>query len=140
MRLSANKGFTLPELLLASLILILALSGMLTLFVSCIFLNDASANLSTAVTHAEYILEEIREAGFSGLEDRINSNNGTPAGWDLDTAEIQATYGIAPLRSERITTAVSSSGNPLGVAVGVSWVDRTGRARDTELRTMVTDY
>jgi len=137
---SSDRGFTLPELLLAAVILAVALSGLLMLFINCIFLNESSRNLTTAATHAEYIMEEIRGNGFAGLEDKITANNGTPAGWDLNSAEIQSQYNLAPLSGETITTAVTQSGNPVGVSVKVNWSDRTHRERSAELRTLITDY
>ncbi len=136
MRLS-DKGFTLPELLLAVIILAVVLSGLLMLFINCIFLNEASRNLTTATTHAEYIMEEIRGAGLIGLEDRIGANE-----WDLDAAEIQSPpYNLTPLTNETIiTTTVLPSGNPLGVSVKVNWSDRTHREREIELQTLITNY
>ena len=141
MRLS-DKGFTLPELLLAAVILAVVLSGLLMLFINCIFLNESNRNLTLATTHAEYIMEEIRAAGFAGLEDRIVNNNGTPLGWDLDSAEIQSEYNLTPLTNETIeTTTVTPSGsNPLGVSVRVGWEDRTHREREIELQTLITNY
>jgi prepilin-type N-terminal cleavage/methylation domain-containing protein len=136
MRLS-DKGFTLPELLLAAIILALVLSGLLMLFINCIFLNESNRNLTTATTHAEYIMEQIRGAGFIGLEDRIGANE-----WDLNAVEIQSPpYNLTPLTNETITTtAVLPSGNPFGVSVKVNWRDRTHRDRETELQSLITDY
>lgn len=139
MRLS-DRAFTLPELLIAAVILAVALSGLLMLFINCILLNESNRNLTVATSHGEYILEEIRGAGFSGLEAQIVNNNGTPAGWDLDAGQIQSQYNLTALADETISTWVTQSGNPLGVSVQVSWSDRTHRQRQTELQTFITDY
>lgn len=139
MRLS-DKGLTLPELLLAAVILTFVLSGLLMLFINCTVLNEANRNLTTATAHAQYVMEDIRAAGFGGLETRINNNNGIPLGWDLGTTQIQSEYNLTPLSNEAITTLVTQSGNPLGVSVRISWNDATHRPRQTELQTLITNY
>ncbi|MDI6605875.1 MAG: prepilin-type N-terminal cleavage/methylation domain-containing protein [Candidatus Omnitrophota bacterium] len=140
MRLSDKKGFTLPELLLAAVILVFVLTGLLALFINCTFLNEANRNLATAGSHAQYVMEDIRAAGFVGLEARVNDNNGTPLGWDLNSAQIQSEYNLTPLTGETINTSVIQSGNPVGVSVRISWNDSTGRPRERELQTLITDY
>lgn len=134
-----NKGFTLAELLLAAVILSFVLSGLLLLFTNCFLLNESSRNLSVATSHAEYIMEEIRSASFTGLEARINAAGAN--GWDLDTAQLQGVpYSFSTLSNESVSTAVFQSGNPLGVSVTLNWQDRGAKDRSTELRTYLTDY
>jgi prepilin-type N-terminal cleavage/methylation domain-containing protein len=136
-----QRGFTLSELLLATAILAFALTGLLLLFSNCILLNAANRNLSIATAHTEYIMEDIKAAGFTGLEGRINNNNGTPAGWDLNASQIQsAPYSLSALDTETISTTVFQSGNPLGVSVVVSWLDRGSKNRSLQLQTYLTDY
>lgn len=135
-----SKGFTLPELLLAAAILAFALSGLLLLFTNCILLNAANRNLSIATSHAQYIMEDIKVAGFTGLETRIINNNGTPTGWDLNVTQIEsAPYNLSALDTETIETDCGS-GDPLGVSVAVNWLDRAGKARSIQLQTLITDY
>jgi len=139
MKLS-NRGLTLAELLLACAIFAFALSGLLALFINCIFLNEGNRNLSAAIAHAQYVLEDIKNINFANaVETRINNNNGTPAGWDLNTNEVQAVYNLGPLTNERISTSVIQAGNPLGVLVRVDWDDHGRRARNIELTTVITD-
>jgi len=134
-----NKGLTLAELVLAAFILSFVLCGLLLLFTNCVLLNASSRDLSVATSHAEYVLEEIRAANFTGLEARIA--NGGASGWDLNSADLSAApYGFTILPAENITTGVFQSGNPLGVWVTVNWSDRVNRPRSTELRTSVTNY
>jgi len=130
-----DSGFTLAELLLACGILAFTLSGLLALFINCSFLNEANRNLAIAISHANFIMEEIRGTGFSGLEARINNNE-----WDLDAQQIQSDYNLTPLDNETITTTVTQSGDPLGVSVRVDWLDRGQRSRNTVLTTLITDY
>ncbi len=134
-----DKGFTLAELLLSAAILAFVLTGLLLLFISCSLLNEANRNMSIATSHAEYILEDIRSASFTGLETRIN-NNGTN-GWDLNSIQLQSSpYNFTTLAAEGITTSVFQSGNPLGISVEVAWQDRGQKDRAVELRTYFTDY
>lgn len=132
-------GFTLSELLLAAAILVFVLAGLLALFINCLVLNDANRNLTVATTHAQYIMENIKDAadtGFASLESNINSGN-----WDLNTSQIQsAPYNLPALNNENINTNVTQSGNPLGISVIVQWNDRGGRPRSTELDTLIANY
>jgi len=133
-----KKGFTLPELLLSTALLALALCGILALFISCAFLNESSRNLTTATSHARYVLEDIRAAGFTGLEARINS--GSISGWDLGAADLQTSYGLTTLSNESVVTQVTQSGDPLGVSVTVNWRDRGTRPRSVTLQTAITNF
>jgi Tfp pilus assembly protein PilW len=130
-----NSGFTLAELLLASAILIFALSGVLALYINCAVLNKTNRNSAIAMSHANYIMEEIRGWGFTGLETKIQNND-----WDLDAQEIQSNYNLTPLSQETIDASVSQSGDPLGVSVRVDWLDYGLRARNIVLNTLITDY
>lgn len=130
-----NSGFTLAELLLASGILAFTLTGLLTLFINCSLLNEANRNLAIAVSHASYIMEEIRGVGFTGLEARINNGD-----WDLNAQGIQTIYNLTPLDNETIDASPTQSGNPLGVSVRVDWFDRGQRSRNIVLNTLITDY
>ncbi len=137
----SDRSFTLAELLLACAILAFVLTGLLSLFINCIVLNEANRNLTIATSHAQYIMEEIKAAGFTGLETKINSNNGTPAGWDLNSAQIGSSpYNLTPLDTETIETSVFQSGDPLGVSVMINHKDRGQRDRQIELRTFITGY
>ncbi|MFY9402138.1 MAG: prepilin-type N-terminal cleavage/methylation domain-containing protein [Candidatus Omnitrophota bacterium] len=131
-----NKGFSLVELLLAAAILAFVLTGLLFLFAQCSLLNEANRNKSTAVSHAEYILEDLRSAGFTGLEIKIANGE-----WNLGLASLQSDpFNFTALVAESIETSVFQSGNPLGVSVVVSWQDRNKKNRSIELRTYLTDY
>lgn len=124
-------GFTLAELLIATLILSFALAQILILFMNCMASNEAARNLSTAVTHAEYVLEDIRNTSFSSVSTGIA--NGT---FNYADASAVTAAGLQALKSETIT-AQSSGSNPLNVTVTVSWQDHGGRTRTKSLQTLV---
>lgn len=126
-----TQGFSLPELLLVAAILSYSLSVILTTFSGSVALNEASRNMATANSHAEYMLETIRNTTFANIA--ANIGNGT---WNWDTATITAN-GLIALKSESI--AVTSAGtNPLDVTVTVSWSDLNARSRTRALSTTIS--
>lgn len=143
-RIAGTKGLTLSELLLSTLVLVLALAGLLGFFLNCLLINEANREQTICLAHAGYIMEEIRGSEFSGLEDRINNNNGTAQGWDFNASSLEASpYNLSALRNETISTAVFQSGGDeedlLGVSVSVSWQDRRLRIRNIQLKSLFTN-
>ena len=86
-----------------------------------------------ATGHAQLVLEEIKNTNFDNIETNINAGN-----WDWDESEITAN-DLPVLRNEAVDTAVSDSGDPLGVLVTVSWQDRLGGAQTISLTSIFTD-
>lgn len=60
-----NKGFTLVELMFAVAILLVSILALLSGFVSSLFLNNSSSNLTTAVNDAQYVLEQIKGLNYN---------------------------------------------------------------------------
>lgn len=125
----SQKGLTLPELLMAALILAYALCGLVALFINCSGLNEANRNTSIAVSHAQYVMEAIRDTTFSNMKTLIDAGN-----WDWDPTEI-TNNGLLPLRNENIDTEAIGT-RPLQVTVTVSWQDRIGRNRTLPITTL----
>lgn len=133
-----KKGFTLSELLLVSAILAFVLCAILLTFISCTLLNEANRNLTVAISHAEYVMEEIMVKIKDKDIDLADIQSNITAGyWDWDSAAINAKE-LSPLRNEVIDT-VSSGTDPLDVVVTVNWQDQSGRARSTFLETLFTE-
>ncbi len=132
MKLLDKKGFTLAELLLAAAILAFVLAGFLALFINCIFLNESNRNLTTAVTHAEHILEEIKDTDFDDISTDINNGN-----WEWNEAQVTAN-GLSALNTESIDTSVNGT-DLLDVVVMVHWKDRGLRDRFTTLVTSIAE-
>jgi len=125
MKLS-NKGFTLAELILAAAIMAFALSGLLILLINCLFLNIANSNVSIAVAHAQYALEEIKNTNFTSIQSQT---------WDKTTISAK---GLTPLDSESIVVNVTGV-KVLDVAVTVNWKDRGLRNRNLVFKTLLTE-
>jgi type II secretory pathway pseudopilin PulG len=136
-------AFTLSELLLAAAILVFVLAGLLALFLNCLILNEANRNLTVATSHAQYIMEEIKDAAntdFTQLESRINNGD-----WDLNASQIQAApYNLTALSNESINTNVTrkdeNNPNLLIISVIVQWNDRGQRPRSAQLDTLIANY
>lgn len=124
-----QKGLTLPELLMAALILAYALCGLVALFVNCSNLNEANRNTNIAVSHAQYIMSEIRDTPFASMKTLIDNGN-----WDWNTTSI-INNGLTPLRNEAIDAQATGT-RPLQVTVVVSWQDRIGRNRTLPIATL----
>ena len=143
LNLRRHKGITLVELLLAAAMLSLVCSMLFLLFVNCILLNEFNRNRTIAATHAQYILEDIKDSDFIGLEAAINAGN-----WDLNTAAIEAQFDpgdasdFIPLENEAIDTAVTDIGvaaSLLDITVTVTWDSRGGEARTISLETLIAE-
>lgn len=63
MKLS-NRGFTLPELMLAVSVLLIAILGLLASYISCIALGMTAKNITIALNGAKAKIEEIRNSSF----------------------------------------------------------------------------
>jgi len=125
------KAFTLPELLLMAAILGYAVSVVLLTFINSAALNEASRNLTAATTHAEFVMENIKNTTFPSIA--TNISNGT---WTWDTAAVTS-HGLTALNTESIST-ISTGTNPLDITVTVAWNDTRGRSRSKILRTLIS--
>lgn len=131
-----TQGFTLPELLLAFAVMALVLAGALSLFISCIFLNEANRNMSVATGHAQLVLEEIKKTNFISMQTgAINPDTN----WDWNNAAISS-KGLIVLSNESIGTQATWTGSDrVNVNVTVSWKDRGQRDRSLSLETLITE-
>ncbi|MFA5411585.1 MAG: prepilin-type N-terminal cleavage/methylation domain-containing protein [Candidatus Omnitrophota bacterium] len=129
---TSHKGFTLAELLFASAILALVLTGILALFTNCIFLNETNRNLSIATSHAQYALEEIKSAEFSAIAGTYDG-----ACWDSQTI---AAKGLVALSDDERICISAPQGEPLKVEVTVEWSGRNQRTWRVQLSTLITEY
>lgn len=128
--LNCKKAFTLVELLLASAILVFAVSGLLALFCNALALNETNRNKYAAFLHNEMVMEEIKNMPFANISAAIQ--NGT---WNWNTSVLTG-RGLVPLASEQINTTVNGT-TVLNISVTSSWLDRGSRVRNLTLMTQV---
>ncbi len=127
------------ELLVAAAILGFALTGILALYMNCIFLNHSSNDSIIAMSHAQHIMEELKaETGFTDLRNIIN--NGTYETFsnlhgESTTVCCCDSSGNCP----GSPCPVSAQTDPQKVCVTVSWTE-TARAhnRNVKLQTLFT--
>ena len=125
-------GFTLAEVILAAAILAFVLSGLLALFISCALLNEANRNRSVAMSHAQYVMEEIKNTDFGSIQNKIENGD-----WDWNESEIESA-GLAKIKAESIDVGVSGS-DPLEVTATVIWNDRLGAGKSISLESAFTE-
>lgn len=125
------KAFSLPELLLATAILAFAISAILLGFITCFFLNDTNRKTTTAISHAQLFMEEIKGYGFS------NITNDTMNYTDPDFPPVE------PLPNETVTLTVNpvngTNGSLLDVELRVDWLERGSRSRNLTLQTYIAE-
>ena len=117
---------------MAAAILVFALSGLLSLFISCALLNEANRNRSVAMAHAQYIMEEIKHTDFGSIQNKIESGD-----WDWDESEIE-NAGLVKIKGESVDVGVSGS-YPLEVTATVAWNDRLGANKNITLESVFTE-
>lgn len=109
-----KKGFTLLEILVASGILVIALTGLLATYAACFDLVETTRNSNLALNAAQKTLEEMRNVNFLNI---FSSYNGTT---------FQAS-GMTANSSLGFISINNSNPNLLSVAVGVCWRQRGSR-------------
>jgi len=124
------------EVLIAAAFLTIVLIGITRLFASCMFSNENNRGSTVAITHAQYIMEEIRSTTFASIQGMINGGI-----WNLDTQGLSAApYNLTTLNNEEVDVSVITVGNVLEVTVDMSWKNRRGEDRDEQLVTRIADY
>jgi len=137
-RVFLKKGFTLSELLLAALFVICILIVVMGNFIACVFLNETNRNLIVAISHAQYVMEEIKgkASTISGFSDLTSSYVNT--NWDWTSPATINTKGLVALKDESIDASVTGT-TLLDVKVTVNWHDRGNRDRSVTLETIIVE-
>jgi len=115
-----KKGFTLAEIMVTAVILVIALGSLLFTFSQCLLLNEGNSNLVIALNDAQVVLEQIRGEPFANIDNFCATYN-------------PATF--ANLGGEVVTCTVVAMGvNFRDVDVRIDWQERQ-RPRDATLST-----
>ena len=123
------RGFTFAELLVTVALLGGAVGAMLTFFVQSIELNNLSRDMSLAVSHVQYVLEEIRSS--SGVI-VTQIDNGV---WNYDTDAEFSDKGLTRLPNETIQVQYSGTG-ALTITVNLGWQMHNGRWQTLTFQTI----
>jgi prepilin-type N-terminal cleavage/methylation domain-containing protein len=126
-----NKGFSLVEVIVAAGILGFALSSLLMFFTNSVALNENARNMTVAMTHAEFVLEEVRNTPYATAITQIDAYN-----WTWSTPSGIYAKGLSPLNNEMITTTRSNT-LPPEVTVTVNWQDAHQRSRSLAFGTII---
>ena len=73
------SGFTLMELMIAVVILMVALTGLIATYVSCFDLNETARNLNYAMMAAQAKMEEIRAEASTNYDTNLIAKYAIPA-------------------------------------------------------------
>ena len=122
------KGFTLIELLLALVIVAFSVMALLSLFISSNLLDRANRNLTTAIAHAQYALEYVKDKNFFEVTNET---------WN--TTKIDTLFNQNHLNSESVVITPATWGSyGKDVTVTVSWKDRGIINRSIAFETLIT--
>lgn len=130
-KIKNKSGFTLAELMVASLVLVTILVGLLASFVTCLDLNETSRNLTTALDAAQQKLAEIKDYSFSlACSDYSDANKykfftltDMPAG---ESKGVVYPYVDSGLNSCTVYNC-SCDYDVLRVVISVCWRQKSGR-------------
>jgi len=118
----ASSGITLLELMIATGILVVAISGLLAIFIGFFSLNENARKVTLALIASQDKMEEILSSSFDTIYSTYNGINFNPAGFPSSEAK-GAIY--------------IDNTNPdlLELCVSVSWREIAGRVigEDTNL-------
>lgn len=126
---------TLVEILVATLIFCIALTGVLGSMVAISDLIDLAKDTTTATVHSKNMLERILMTSFAAMLTRFP--DGTVDG--PITNRYTTIVGGYNLTNEAITVRYANvSTDPLEINVFLSWSDKKGRGRNMSMSTFKT--
>ena len=130
-RMSASlTGFTLVEVLIASVILLIGIVAMLGAYIGDVTLNEHARNLTWALNDAHRVMERLRQQNTgSGCTTPSATAPTGFASWDAWLNDASATGGggksVQPTPTTNELITVTSSGtDPLTLTVAVCWRHR----------------
>jgi type II secretory pathway pseudopilin PulG len=122
-----KRSFTLMELMITTVILLLVLGSLLYTFTYCMILNEQNGNLATAFNDAQLVLEEMKAMAFANI-----TAYAAPTLTNLYSEAISIECNGAACAS------LPSGASLAQVDVVVTWTER-GRARSETLSTAIAE-
>lgn len=108
-----KKGFTLIEVLIASVIIVVAILAILSTLIHCFDLQETSKNLGLAMSVARAKIEEMRNADFTTLI--VNYNGPFEVTGLNGKGRVDASY------------VAGSNNNLIDVRIAICWRQKGGR-------------
>jgi len=132
-----SRGFTLVELLLATLILVIAGVAILESFIVDAYFSSINKERTAAMTDLSNMMEAIISTPFNSIPTLTKFPNGTTDGPGINPyADIVGGY---TLKNEDITVRyVNPASDPLEITVTLRWKDRKSHWQTTALVTKKT--
>jgi prepilin-type N-terminal cleavage/methylation domain-containing protein len=128
----SKKGFTLVEILVATLILVFVGVVILQTFMSYIYFSAVNKERAVAMTDLSNMMETIISTPFSNIPARFPNSTQDGIVSNLYTNIV----GGYTLKNEHITvTYVNSASDPLEIIVTLRWQDAKGL---TQINALVT--
>jgi prepilin-type N-terminal cleavage/methylation domain-containing protein len=122
-----NRGFTLAEIMIASLVLVIILVGLLASYVACFDLNETSKNVTLAMNAAQAKMAEITDYSFANACSDYNATTFTVS----DMPDSRGVIYIYPYSSYTTNSScnncTSCDYKMLRVVISVSWRQKSGR-------------
>lgn len=130
-----NKGFTLTELLVVTLILSLAIATTLACFSQVLYLTEVARDTTVCVSDIRDMIEEIWSTPFdfitSNFPDSVldgptgNRYENIVGGYTLSNEQVVVNY-------------VDENADPLEIMITANWTDMRSRSRSIQLSTFRT--
>lgn len=135
LRVKSQTGFTLFEIMVASVVIVIGIIGMVGTFSNLLVLGELNREKTLAVVHGQFLMETIQDEAFTTLE--VDINNGD---FDYTSNDLTANpFNFNVLLNETVDTQVVSGGNPLHISVTVTWQDRMNNIRIMDFETLKTN-
>ncbi len=131
-RINRNKqAFFTLEALLGILMLVLALSWVITVIMKTQVVQDDIRLEDVARAHAEFIVSELQRSTPATLVENIRDGH-----WNYPNMPSIAAVGMIPLPGESIITEIVSEGTPR-VVITVSWLNQQGETKTKVVEMML---
>jgi len=135
MSFAHKKGTTLVEVMVATLIFVVALGALLSSITELLCLVDLSKEQTIAVTDLRNMMEKIRATAFSDMQAQFPD----AVVDDSSAGRYLAILGDYRLSNEQVTvTYANISSDPLEIKASVNWLDKRRRARKVSISTFKT--
>jgi len=121
-------GFTLMELMIAVVILMVALTGLIATYVSCFDLNETARNLNYAMMAAQAKMEEIRAEASTNYDTNLIAKYAVPANCTFKISTFFPSGSpIADGDNNGSVIVSESTSGKAEVTIRVCWRQRGGR-------------